>query len=213
MAIELGRRGAALALVARGAETLEQVVSELRQQDIDAHGIAADVGDPLAATTIAAQAQRLLGGIDVLINNASTLGPTPLRSLNDTEPDDMTQVFAVNLLGPFRLMRALAPAMALAQRHAVIVNISSDAATSAYPTWGAYGASKAALEHLTRIWAAELPEVAMLSIDPGEMRTQMHADAMPDANPATLADPAEVAKRIADTIAGHRLPSQTEAAS
>jgi NAD(P)-dependent dehydrogenase (short-subunit alcohol dehydrogenase family) len=110
---------------------------------------------------------------------------------------------AVNLVGPFRLTRVLAGPMVLAGS-GTIVNISSDAAVQAYPKWGAYGVSKAALDHLGRIWAAELEGtgVRVLTIDPGEMNTRMHADAVPDADPATLQDPLAVARRIVDRIEG-----------
>ena len=137
----------------------------------------------------------------MLVHNASELGPTPLRLLLDTECEDLQHVLDVNLVGPFRLSKVIAGSMAL-RKTGLIVHISSDAAVQAYPTWGAYSVSKAALDHLSRLWAAELGEfgVRALSIDPGEMDTRMHADAMPDADPATLADPDAVARRIADII-------------
>ena len=117
----------------------------------------------------------------------------------------------VNLVGPFRLTRAVAGGMAL-RGGGLVVHVTSDASVSAYPTWGAYGVSKAALDHLARIWAAELEGtgVRMLTLDPGEMRTAMHAEAMPDADPATLADPADVAERVAAIIrAAEDVPSGT----
>ena len=133
----------------------------------------------------------------MLINNASTLGPVPLRLLLDTNCEDLTRALEVNLVGPFRLTKALVGSMVLCGR-GTVVNVSSDAAVEAYQRWGAYGASKAALDHLGRIWAAELAGtgVRLFSVDPGEMNTLMHAEAMPDADPASLADPAEVAARI-----------------
>ncbi len=102
-----------------------------------------------------------LGGLDVLINNASDLGPTPLALLGDTECEDLERALATNVLGPFRLTKALLGALAASAREgrgAVVLNVSSDAAVNAYPTWGAYGASKAALRHLTAIWDAEISE-------------------------------------------------------
>ncbi len=138
-----------------------------------------------------------------MIHNASTLGKVPLDLLLDTECEDLEQVLAVNLVGPFRLTKAIAGSMALRGR-GLIVHISSDAAVSAYPRWGAYGVSKAALDHLARTWAAELAGtgVRVLSVDPGEMRTKMHADAIPDADPASLADPSDIAARVAAMIEG-----------
>jgi NAD(P)-dependent dehydrogenase (short-subunit alcohol dehydrogenase family) len=107
----------------------------------------------------------------------------------------------VNLVGPFRLSKVVAGSMAL-RRRGVVVNLSSDAAVEPYPTWGAYAASKAALDHLGRVWAAELAEhgVRVLAVDPGEMDTRMHADAIPDADRSTLADPDDIARRIVAMI-------------
>jgi NAD(P)-dependent dehydrogenase (short-subunit alcohol dehydrogenase family) len=200
---ELAAAGARVVLVARGRAPLERAAAEIRAAGGEAHAVAADVGHRDAAHAIAGQAAALVGPIDILVNNASTLGPVPLRLLLDTDCEDLERVLAVNLVGPFRLTKALAGSMVL-RGSGVVVNISSDAAVEAYERWGAYGASKAALDHMGRIWAAELAGtgVRILSVDPGEMRTQMHADAIPDADPATLADPAVVAARIVARIAG-----------
>ncbi|MBK7857542.1 MAG: SDR family oxidoreductase [Archangiaceae bacterium] len=192
LARTLSSKGARLLLVARGAQALDAVAKET-----GAHALAADVGAPGAALTIAAAAQQLLGGVDVLIHNASVLGPTPLKELLDTTDAEFDSALQVNLLGPFRLTRALAGAMALKGR-GLVVQVTSDAATSAYPTWGAYGVSKAGLEHLGRIWGAELEGrgVKFVSFDPGEMDTRLHAEAMPDADRAVLARPEAVASRL-----------------
>ena len=150
---------------------------------------------------IAGQAQGLVGEIGIAIHNASTLGPVPLRLLLDTECEDLASVLETNLVGPFRLTKILAGAMAL-RGDGVIVHISSDAAVEAYPRWGAYGVSKAAQDQLSRVLAAELADtgVRVLAVDPGEMDTKMHADAMPDADPATLQRPGDVAARIVEMI-------------
>ena len=108
----------------------------------------------------------MLGGLDVLVNNASSLGPVPLRLLTDTDCEDVERALATNLLGPFRLTKALVGALAASAREgrgALVLNVSSDAAVNAYPTWGAYGASKAALHHMTRIWDAEPRRTAFVS--------------------------------------------------
>jgi NAD(P)-dependent dehydrogenase (short-subunit alcohol dehydrogenase family) len=205
----LADAGARVVLVARGGARLDQAVAQIRARGGEAHAIAADVGDHEATHAIAGQAAAMVGPIDLLINNASTLGPTPLRLLLDTDCEDLSRALAVNLVGPFRLTKALAGSMALRGR-GTIVNVSSDAAVEAYERWGAYGASKAALDHLTRTWAAELAGtgVRVLAIDPGEMNTAMHADAMPDADPARLADPTGVAARIVALLAAEpALPS------
>src|SRR4030095_6084106 len=122
--------------------------------------------------------------LDILINNASSLGPSPLRPLADTECEDFELALATNVLGPFRLTRALLGALAAAARDgtgAVVLNISRDAAISAYAGWGAYGASKAALHHMTRIWHEELTlsGIDFASVDPGDMDTPLHAQALP----------------------------------
>jgi len=198
----LGGAGFRVVLVARERGPLDRAVEELRARGGEAHGIAADVADREAVAAIAGQAAALVGPIDLLVNNASTLGPVPLRLLLDTDCEDLSRALEVNLVAPFRLTKALAGAMVLRGR-GTIVNISSDAGVEAYPRWGAYGASKAALEQLGRIWAAELEGtgVRVLTIDPGEMNTRMHADALPEADPAGLADPEQVALRIVALLA------------
>ena len=136
-----------------------------------------------------------------MVLNASSLGPTPLRELSETECEDLARVLEVNLLGPFRLTRAVVGSMVLRGR-GLVVGISSDAAVEAYPAWGAYGVSKAALDHLLHTWSVELRDtgVRFLSVDPGEMDTAMHAEAMPDADRSALASASEVAVRIADLM-------------
>jgi NAD(P)-dependent dehydrogenase (short-subunit alcohol dehydrogenase family) len=153
-----------------------------------------------AIHAIAGAAAAVVGPIEVLVHNASTLGPTPLRLLLDTECEDLAAVLETNLIGPFRLTRVIAGAMAL-RGSGLVVHVSSDAAVAAYPKWGAYGVSKAALDHLNRSWAVEVPDVRFFSVDPGEMDTEMHAAAIPDADRAALARPEEVARRIAGMIA------------
>ncbi len=155
---------------------------------------------------IALQITGRLGGLDVLVNNASSLGPTPLARLGDTECEDVELALATNLLGPFRLTKALLGALSASAREgrgAVVLNVSSDAAINAYPSWGAYGASKAALHHMSRIWNEELSAegVRFLSLDPGDMDTPLHALAVPDADPATLERPETSAREFADAIA------------
>ena len=123
---------------------------------------------------IAIQILAALDGLDVLVNNASSLGPVPLRPLADTDCEDLELALATNLVGPFRLTKALLGSLAASARSgrgALVVNISSDAAVTAYENWGAYGASKAALQHLSRIWDAELSRegIRVVSIDPGDM--------------------------------------------
>jgi NAD(P)-dependent dehydrogenase (short-subunit alcohol dehydrogenase family) len=207
----LAREGAKVVLVARGAEALARVVAEIRAEGGEAHAFAADVGAKEDIHRIAGAASALAGPIDLLVHNASTLGPTPLRLLLDTECEDFGQVLDVNLLGPFRLTRAIVGGMVLRGR-GLLLQVTSDASVNGYPNWGAYGVSKAALDHLGRIWGAELEGtgVRVLTVDPGEMRTAMHAAAMPEADPATLADPAVVARRLVAIIrAAEGIPTGT----
>jgi len=197
LAHALAGKGARLFLVARGEEGLNAVVRSIRATGGEAHGWPADLGDKNAVYPLAGAAQTALGRVDVVIHNASTLGPSPLRPLLDTDCEDFEHALAVNLTGPFRLSKAFAGAMAM-RGQGVIVHVTSDASVSAYPTWGAYSASKAALDHLGRIWAAELDPcgVRVMSVDPGDMNTDMHREAAPADDPASLLDTNEVAERF-----------------
>jgi NAD(P)-dependent dehydrogenase (short-subunit alcohol dehydrogenase family) len=197
----LALAGARVVLVARHEDKLNEAVREIQALGGEVYSIAADIGEKRAVHGIAGEAAALAGPIDILIHNASTLGPVPLRLLLDTECEDLEHVLQVNLVGPFRLQKIIAGSMALRGK-GLVISISSDAAVGAYAGWGAYSASKAALDHMTRIWSAELGDtgVRFLSIDPGEMNTRMHADAMPDADPALLKDPDDVAHHILDVI-------------
>jgi NAD(P)-dependent dehydrogenase (short-subunit alcohol dehydrogenase family) len=189
----LSKAGARVVLVARNEVELAGAVEEIRVAGGEAHGLAFDVGDKEAVHRIAGAAAALVGSIDVLIHCASTLGPVPMPLLVDTECEDLERVLAVNLVGPFRLTKAIAGPMVLKQK-GVVIFTSSDAAVSAYERWGAYGVSKAAQDHLARTFAAELAPVRFFAIDPTEMDTKMHADALPDADPKTLARPEDIAK-------------------
>src|SRR5262249_36755105 len=191
-----------VAFIARTASAVKQTASET-----GAHGIVGDVGRKHDIYPIALQITGNFGGLDVLINNASTLGPAPLALLADTECEELEEALAVNLVGPFRLTKALFGALTQSARDgrgAVVINISSDAAISAYFGWGAYGASKAALRHLTAIWAEEALNcgVRFLSIDPGDMDTPLHALAIPEANPMSLKRPEDSAAEIIETMVG-----------
>jgi NAD(P)-dependent dehydrogenase (short-subunit alcohol dehydrogenase family) len=196
----LGARGARVAFVARTARTVERVANET-----GACGIVGDVGRKEDIYPLALQIAGNLGGLDALINNASSLGPTPLALLADTQCEELDEALAVNLIGPFRLTRALLGALAASAREgrgAVVINISSDAAVNPYSGWGAYGASKAALRHMTAIWAEEAKAngVSFLSLDPGDMDTPLHALAVPDADPAALKRPEDAAAEIVDEL-------------
>jgi NAD(P)-dependent dehydrogenase (short-subunit alcohol dehydrogenase family) len=199
---ELAQAGAHIAFVARGRDRVERVAHDIA----GTHGIVGDVASKSDVHPIALQAIGELGGLDILVNNASDLGPRPLALLGDTDCEDLERALATNLVGPFRLTKALlGPLSASARegRGAIVLNISSDAALNAYPTWGAYGASKAALHHLSRIWNEELTSegIRVLSLDPGDMDTPMHALAIPDADPATLKRPEAAARELLEQVA------------
>ena len=197
VATSLAAAGARVAVVARNAAPLHDTVAAIRAAGGEAHAIVADVADKESTFAITGQAAALLGPIDVLFNNASTLGHVPLRALIDTDCEALELALAVNLVGAFRLTKAVLGGMVL-RGQGVVINVTSDAAVEAYPGWGAYGVAKAALEHMGRIWGAELADtgVRLFSVDPGEMDTVMHAQAIPEADRATLADPQQVAARL-----------------
>ena len=193
----LHARGARVAFVARDAARVQHVATELP----GTHGIAGDIANKDDTHRIAMQISAALGGLDVLVNNASSLGPVPLALLADTDCEALEAALATNLVGPFRLTKALLGALGAAAREgrsARIVNITSDAAVSAYAHWGAYGASKAALAQLSHIWDEELREhgVRVMNFDPGDMDTPLHALALPDTDPAALKRPADSAREL-----------------
>jgi NAD(P)-dependent dehydrogenase (short-subunit alcohol dehydrogenase family) len=198
---ECSARGARVAFVARTRKRVERVAVEIP----GAHGIVGDMAKKEAIHPIALQILARLGGVDVLINNASSLGPTPLALLADTECEAFEDALATNVLGPFRLTKALLGALAASARNgrgAVVLNVSSDAAINPYPTWGAYGASKAALHHMTRIWNEELRDegVSLISVDPGDMDTPLHALAVPDSDTSALKRPETAACELVERV-------------
>jgi NAD(P)-dependent dehydrogenase (short-subunit alcohol dehydrogenase family) len=199
---ELLSRGAHVAFVARTPERVNSVTLA----HPGAHGIVGDVARKEDIYPIALQIAGNLGGVDVLVNNASSLGPSPLALLADTACEEVELALATNVLGPFRLTKALLGSLAVSAREgrgSVVLNVSSDAAINPYPQWGAYGASKAALRHMSRIWDEELAAegIRFLSLDPGDMDTPLHALAVPDADPATLKRPETAARELVDAIA------------
>ncbi len=203
----LARRGARVVLVARDGGALAPAALRIRESAAfggEVHALAFDVGDKESAHRITGAAAELVGPIDVLVHNASTLGPLPMPFLLDTPCEDLTAVLETNVIGPFRIDKIVGGSMML-RKTGVIVHVSSDAAVNGYPRWGAYGVSKAAFDQLARVLGAELGEhgVRVLSVDPGEMNTRMHADAMPDLSDeerAKLARPEAVAERIVAMI-------------
>jgi short-subunit dehydrogenase len=190
LARQLARRNHPLVLNARDGEALDRVAREL-----GAVAVAGDVSE--VAEEIAAKA----GPVDILINNASELGPSPMPRLEEHAWESLLRIYRVNVVAPLHLAQLVLPGMR-ARRRGTIVNITSDAAVNAYAGWGGYGSSKAALEHASRILAAELEGsgVRVLVVDPGDMNTEMHALATPGADLSELANPDDVAPAIVELI-------------
>ena len=175
----LAKQGYDLVLTARGAEALETIARSLRKYGSQVIAIPGDVSEPKHRADLA-DAAGSLGRLDLLINNASNLGLSPLPPMAEYPVDSMEQVMKVNLLAPLGLVQSTLPL--LKASGGTVINISSDAAVGGYPGWGAYGASKAALDLVSLTMANELRDdgVAVVSVDPGDMRTQMHQDAFPE---------------------------------
>ncbi|MHB8489998.1 MAG: SDR family NAD(P)-dependent oxidoreductase [Candidatus Dormibacteria bacterium] len=200
------REGASLAICARGGAALESAAEECRALGVEVLAVLADVSDATDVERFAATALERFGGVDVLVNNAAELGPLPLPQLTDAPSSALAHVLEANVLGPLRLTQAVIGGMLLRNR-GLVVNISTDAALIGFAGLGLYSASKAALDALTRSWSAELRHttVRVISVDPGDMHTEMHMAADPEANPEDLLDPEDVAERLLTLFAG-RLP-------
>jgi NAD(P)-dependent dehydrogenase (short-subunit alcohol dehydrogenase family) len=196
----LARQGARLILTARGAAALEAAADELRART-NVLALPGDVADPAHAARLVRQGLHRYGHIDILVNNASTVGPSPMPTLEAYPLRALTEVFAVNALAPLQLIQLVLPHMR-SLGDGVIVNITSDAAIQAYPGWGGYGASKAALEHLSRVLAAELDSsgIRVYTVDPGDMNTQMHQEAEPGEDLSHLPGPEVSAPAIVRLI-------------
>jgi len=200
IARQLLARGLHVIVDGRDATALEAARTELAELG-DVAAIAGDVADAAHAHTLVAAAARR-GRLDLLVNNASTLGAVPLRPLEDARRETLREVFETNAVAPLHLAQHALPLLR-ASGVGTIVNVTSDAAVDAYAGWGPYGASKAALECLSRVLATELDGsgVRVLVADPGEMDTRMHRDAVPDADPAELGSPEDAARAILHAVA------------
>jgi NAD(P)-dependent dehydrogenase (short-subunit alcohol dehydrogenase family) len=197
LAEALLRRGMAVALCARREGKLREAVDALSAiGPVD--GMVGDVGDPRFRDVWLSQVVRRFGHLDALVNNASILGDVPMPFLRDTDIGNLRNVFEVNSFAPVMLLQQALPLLA-ARPKALCLSISSDAAIGGYPGWGVYGASKAALDLLTKTFANEtaLDHVAIYAVDPGDMRTEMHFAADPGAQPDVLAEPGDVAAALA----------------
>jgi len=206
LARELLSRGVHTIVDGRDAAALEQAASELRAFG-DLTAIPGDVADAEHVHALIAAARRI-GRLDLLVNNASTLGAVPLPRIDALTRRSFDELFGVNVFAPVHLVQHALPLLRASGGPSTIVNVTSDAAVEAYATWGGYGASKGALEHVSRVLAEELGDstVRVLVADPGDMNTQMHRDAVPDADPAALRDPADSARSLLVAIAGMKGP-------
>jgi NAD(P)-dependent dehydrogenase (short-subunit alcohol dehydrogenase family) len=174
LAHELASRGWSLVLDARHEAALAEAARQLPGGPHPA--ITGDVARPCPPPGPGGRRRRARGA-SALVNNASTLGASPLPPLAELDPATYLHILEVNLVAPVALTAALLPQL---RRHGgTVVNLSSDASVEAYETWGGYGTSKAALDHATRVLAAEEPTLRVYAVDPGDMRTQMHQDAFP----------------------------------
>jgi NAD(P)-dependent dehydrogenase (short-subunit alcohol dehydrogenase family) len=204
-----GSRGLGLALVRALVSEGWRVVTDARDGDalhraVDGlPGVTAVPGDMTDAAHRQALVQAAGGTVGLLVNNAGGLGPSPLPPLAEYPLDALGALFTVNVVAPLGLIQAVLPHLA---PDGVIVNITSDASVEAYEGWGGYGATKAALDHMGRVLAVERPDVRVLSIDPGDMRTQMHQDAFAGEDISDRPLPEEVVPDVLAVVRGH-LPS------
>jgi NAD(P)-dependent dehydrogenase (short-subunit alcohol dehydrogenase family) len=181
----LAERGWSLVLDARGADALDAVARELPG---GVTAVAGDVTDSWHRAALSAAVSNH-GRLDLLVNNASYLGPSPMPSLAEYPLPELSRVYEVDVIAPLALVQSVLPSLA---SDGVVLNISSDAAVEAYTGWGGYGSAKAALDHLSAVLAAELPGRFVYAVDPGDMRTEMHQAAFPGEDISDRAEPEAV---------------------
>jgi NAD(P)-dependent dehydrogenase (short-subunit alcohol dehydrogenase family) len=198
LAEALADRGWALILDARRADRLDPVVAELAAET-DVVGIAGDVADAAHRSRLAAAVEQR-GRLDLLVNNASTLGASPLPPLASVDIDVFRRIYEVNVVAPLALTQLVLGRLVVS--HGTILNVTSDAAVEAYPEWGGYGSSKAALEHLSAVLAVEQTGVRVLVGDPGDMRTEMHQDAFPGEDISDRPLPQAIIPALVDLLEG-----------
>src|SRR5437588_5007939 len=201
LARALGDRGWRLVIDARGVPELEAVADELRGRT-DVVAIAGDVGDEGHRRVLIDAAGG--GRLDLLVNNASLLGPSPQPTLADYDLDTLARVYDVNVFAPLRLTQLALPLLRASAGH--IINVTSDAAVEGYEGWGGYGSSKAAFEQLSRVLAAEEPAVRVWWVDPGDMNTRMHQEAFPGEDISDRQPPEAVVPALL-TLIDHDPPS------
>jgi NAD(P)-dependent dehydrogenase (short-subunit alcohol dehydrogenase family) len=208
LARALAERGWRLVIDARGAHALEEAASALRPLTTVV-ALPGDVADERHRSELIAAA-RTLGRLDLLVNNAGVLGMSPQPRLADYPLDALERAYRINVFAPLRVFQLALPLLQRSRRGAV-VNVTSDAATGAYETWGGYGSAKAALDQLSNVLAAEHPELRILSVDPGSVRTQMHQEAYPGEDISDRAAPEEVVPYFMALIEGDHPSGRYEA--
>jgi NAD(P)-dependent dehydrogenase (short-subunit alcohol dehydrogenase family) len=197
-----------LVIDGRDPETLERAAGELRSDTADSSdteviAVPGDVADADHRRALVAAAASL-GGLDLLVNNASDLGPSPLPTLDRFPLDELVRVYEINTVAPLGLIQLALPLLVAAKGS--IVNVTSDAAVEGYEGWGGYGSSKAALEQLSRVLAAEQPDLRVYWFDPGDMRTDMHQAAFPGEDISDRPEPETVVPALLRLVA-ERPPS------
>jgi NADP-dependent 3-hydroxy acid dehydrogenase YdfG len=205
LARELAHKGWTLVIDARRADRLEAAATSLADRTTVV-AIPGDVSDAAHRTQLV-DAVAEIGRLDLLVNNASTLGASPLPTLDVIDLEVLRNIYEVNVVAPLALTQQLLPT--LVASHGTIVNVTSDAAVEAYEGWGGYGSSKAAFEQVSAILAAEHPDVRVLTVDPGDMRTEMHQGAFPGEDISDRPLPATVAPGLVTLIESNEPSGRT----
>jgi NAD(P)-dependent dehydrogenase (short-subunit alcohol dehydrogenase family) len=187
LATDLARDGWGLVIDGRTPGPLAEAARGLEGLGVPVRALAGDIVDPGHRADLLRAAEEL-GSLDLLVNNASTLGVSPLPKLEGYPLAELRRVYEVNTVAPLALVQAALPQ--LRQRSGTLVSVSSDAAVEAYAGWGGYGSSKAALDHLHRVLAVEEPGLRIYQFDPGDMRTEMHQAAFPGEDISDRPEPA-----------------------
>jgi NAD(P)-dependent dehydrogenase (short-subunit alcohol dehydrogenase family) len=213
LATGLVRTGWSVVVDGRDRTTLNEAADRIRAHAIDGARVVALAGD----ITDAGHRHELtaaafeLGGLDLVVNNAGTLGASPLPSLADYPLDELRVAFEINVVSPLGLLQDALPLL-LDSPHPRVLDVTSDAGVEAYEGWGGYGAGKAALEHLGAVLAVEFPAVTVWSVDPGDLRTEMHQAAFPGEDISDRPEPATVVPAFLDLIESERPSGRYRAA-
>jgi NAD(P)-dependent dehydrogenase (short-subunit alcohol dehydrogenase family) len=209
----LARAGWSLVVDGRDQTTLDAAAERIRAQataDARVVAIVGDITDPDHRHDLTSAAFEL-GGLDLVVNNAGTLGASPLPSLADYPLDELRVAFEVNVVAPLGLVQDALPLL-LHAPHPRVLNVTSDAGVEAYEGWGGYGAGKAALEHLGAVLAVEFPALTIWSVDPGDLRTVMHQAAFPGEDISDRPEPATVVPAFLELIGSNRPSGRFRAA-